>query len=1254
VPQRFRETVRADTTVRDDVVEELIRLLAVDDGRFVLLMGDFGRGKTFAMRKLAMELPARLPEVVPILIELRTLDKAHSVDGLVAAHLANHGETRIDLDAFWYLLRQGRIVLLFDGFDELATRVSYDRAADHLNTLLAAAKDHAKIVVTSRTQHFQNDVQVRTALGERVGLLAQRRILLLEDFTPSQIGRYLVNRYEQDQQAADERLRLIGQIKDLGALARNPRMLSFVADLDVERLTAVAKARETMSAAGLYREILTAWLTFEYERVHAVRGAPSGLSLAELWHAVTTLALRMWESNEMLLRLDDVAEVARALTGLADTPLSGPQATHAVGAGSLLVRTDEMFGFIHSSVMEWLVANELAGQLLGDLHHGLLGRQQLSQLTVDFLCDLGDTQKLQEWAAAPGGEGIANANALKVSKRLRTPAMTDLRGAALRGEDFSYRDFSGADLTGADLTDARLVGTKLTDAVLRGTVLHRTRLDQATLRDADLRGADLTGARLAEADLRGVQVTGSTWSRAALINVAADSTLWAAPELRGAARAPGQPVLTGLQPAGTGVPFGFEDGRIPSPLAYSPDGSLLAVGSNDGGVLLCDADKGLPIRTLNGHLDRVYAVAFGPPDGALVTASADGTVRYWDPVTGAQGEVLTEHTAPIWPLKLHPRGRLVAYGDGAGRVLVRRVPSGKPYRELPGHAERVWALAFPLDPDTRLLATADNAGTVRIWDLTTGTETHRLQAPDGAPVYTLAFSRDGSLLAAGGRDALLRVWDPATGTCSHTLDGHTGHVYSVAFHPSTNLLASGDTVGSVRLWRLPGAGRAEPPVPPMTLRGQTAGVYHLAFSPDGTVLAIGDSDGGMRLWDATTGQERPEIRAHRGALWPLEFRPDSRQIATTGRDGSVRLWDPQTGVSQHELHGHGRRIMRVDFDPAGELLAASGNDGVVRLWQVGTGQLHRVLHGRADQLISAVFCPSKPFLATTSNDGGVHMWHTSTWRADLELELETDHVWASAFDPAGNVLATANDDDTVRLWWRWTGREMLALGEHKGRVRSIAFSPDGQLVATGCDDGKVRLFDTSLGALVATLPGHSDRVYEVRFTVDGSLLTSISNDGTAIIWSMPSGERLRTLRSQRGKLWTGGFSPDGRVLAAAGDDTVIYLWDVASGRHLHTLPGHTRRIWSIAFSPDGRTLASGADDGTTRLWDLSEPDDPHLRLTLLGLPDAWAAVTPDGRYKTEGTLASEFWHVIGLCRFEIGELDAFLREVHSVPVEEPF
>src|SRR5690606_35101688 len=185
-----------------------------DHGRFILLLGDSGRGKTFAMRELARRIPSELPHLTPLLIELRNLDKAHTVAGLVAAHLANHGEELIDLKAFNYMLRQGRIVLLLDGFDELVTRVTYERAADHLTMLLQAAEDKAKIVVAARTQHFQSHGQVMTALGERVDLLPTRRVLSIEEFTPEQIRAFLVNRYGSEQ-AADDRMELLRGISDL-------------------------------------------------------------------------------------------------------------------------------------------------------------------------------------------------------------------------------------------------------------------------------------------------------------------------------------------------------------------------------------------------------------------------------------------------------------------------------------------------------------------------------------------------------------------------------------------------------------------------------------------------------------------------------------------------------------------------------------------------------------------------------------------------------------------------------------------------------------------------------------------------------------------------------------------------------------------------------------------------------------------------------------------------------------------------------
>ncbi|WP_433324822.1 TIR domain-containing protein [Spirillospora sp. CA-294931] len=1253
VPQRFRELDRArpseEPEVGQDAVGEMLRLLAADHGRFMLLLGDFGRGKTFALRELARRIPSELPHVIPILIELRALDKAHSVDGLVAAHLANHGEELIDLKAFHYMLRQGRIVLLFDGFDELVTRVTYDQAADHLETLLQAAQDKAKIVVASRTQHFKSQAQVLTALGERVGVLPHRRVLSLEDFNPAQVRSYLIGRYG-DERTAESRLETLTGIEELLGLTSNPRMLSFIADLPEDRLRAVAQARATVSPADLYREILSSWLSHEADRVRQA-GGPSGLTTEDMWQAVGTLALRLWESNETFLSLAELADVAAPLTGIAEGRLSSHQMTHAVGAGSLLVRTDEgLFGFIHWSVVEWLVARHIAAGLDGGTPPRALAQRALSQLTVDFLCDLADTRATQDWAtgvlADTGADDVARANAIKITTRLRTPARTDLRGARLAGEDLSYRDLQEVDLTGADLTDAQLVGVNLSRATLRDASLAGARLDEARLTGADLRGADLSRARLARADLRDVAVEGSRWTRAALISSNIPDRIAQAPELYEAAIAPGRPVEIQVAPAAVGVPYGFhfQTSRLPQPLAYSPGGSVLAIGNEDGGVLICDSVAGTPIRTLLGHRDRAYAVAFDDRGSILVSGSADGTVRVWDLATGQASHTFTVHPEGVWPVVVGPGDApLVAAGAADGTIRVWDTASGELRHELPGHTAPVYTAVF--DPGASLMVTGDASGTLRVWNLATG-DLHRTLSGHRGAVFRAVFHPDGSLLAAGDEAGAVRLWDIRTGEIRGELLGHTGRVYAIAFHPDGERLVTGDTDGSVRLWE---DGRTK-----LTFPGHGGAIYQATFSPDGGRLATADSAGSVRLWDPETGRQRLELAGHRGAVWPFTFRADGAQLATSSNDGTARIWDAETGHCRRVLRGHGRRVTGVAFSPDGGLLASSGNDGLVRLWEPRTGRLVRELRGVADNLTSAVFNPAENRLATATNDGGVHLWQAGTGTFERELNAETDHVWAQAFSPDGHYLATANDDDTVRLWYWTTGRQTVNLADHRGRVRSIAFSPDGALVATGCDDTHVRVWDARSGELRGELRGHTDRVYQVAFDPTGTTLASAGNDGDVRLWDHASGELRHTLTRHGGRLWTTAFSPDGTLLASAGDDLVVRLWDPATGRHLHALPGHARRVWSVTFGPDGTLLASAGDDGAIILWDVTDPSAPARKATLLGLAEGWAAVSPDGRYKWEGNAASEFWYAIGMCRFDPAELSPYLPEVRQLPLDADF
>ncbi|WP_437617183.1 WD40 repeat domain-containing protein [Sorangium sp. So ce834] len=152
------------------------------------------------------------------------------------------------------------------------------------------------------------------------------------------------------------------------------------------------------------------------------------------------------------------------------------------------------------------------------------------------------------------------------------------------------------------------------------------------------------------------------------------------------------------------------------------------------------------------------------------------------------------------------------------------------------------------------------------------------------------------------------------------------------------------------------------------------------------------------------------------------------------------------------------------------------------------------------------------------------------------------------------------------------------------------------------------------------------------------------------LWDVGSGRALGCLEGHTRGVRGVAFNPASQMLASGSSDKTVRLWDVKRGRVLRTLEGHKASVQGIAFSPDGALLASASADGTLRLWDVGTGGCLAI---LLPCPEGWAAFSPDGRYKLGGDIGGSFWHVIGLCRFEPGELDPYLPSPLRIPGEEP-
>ena len=105
-------------------------------------------------------------------------------------------------------------------------------------------------------------------------------------------------------------------------------------------------------------------------------------------------------------------------------------------------------------------------------------------------------------------------------------------------------------------------------------------------------------------------------------------------------------------------------------VSWSPDGTRLATGSDDGTAKVWDAAGGRELLTLKGHTSVVRSVSWSPDGTRLATGSADGTAKVWDAAGGRELLTLKGHTGLVWSVSWSPDGTRLATGseDGTAKV----------------------------------------------------------------------------------------------------------------------------------------------------------------------------------------------------------------------------------------------------------------------------------------------------------------------------------------------------------------------------------------------------------------------------------------------------------------------------------------------------------------------------------------------------------------------------------------------------------
>ncbi len=349
----------------------------------------------------------------------------------------------------------------------------------------------------------------------------------------------------------------------------------------------------------------------------------------------------------------------------------------------------------------------------------------------------------------------------------------------------------------------------------------------------------------------------------------------------------------------------------------------------------------LPPRELSGHAASIWAVAVAQSGEAVLTASADGTLRRWNGRGDPQPRL--QFDEPVKCLASSADGHRLAVGTVAGRLSVWNSTTGSRlagidtgagpinglcwlpgsgdllvaaddgfvghYRLLTdggaaaaggdelelvgkfsGHRRRVFAAGASVDGTA--IATAGEDKTVRLWTAT-GEPAGLLKHP--GRVFTVAFSpRGDGLLVTGCEDGLVRIV---------TLEGrewcragrHRGQVNSVCWNPEPARgwdVASAGADGQVKLWRLPGQNLTGTPSLQlvMTLTGATGKIWQIAACRHEPLVVGATDTGKVILWNTHEPSPLQVLAGHLDAAWAVALGPSEQRLFSGGWDQTVRLW----------------------------------------------------------------------------------------------------------------------------------------------------------------------------------------------------------------------------------------------------------------------------------------------------------------------------------------------------------------------------
>lgn len=637
---------------------------------------------------------------------------------------------------------------------------------------------------------------------------------------------------------------------------------------------------------------------------------------------------------------------------------------------------------------------------------------------------------------------------------------------------------------------------------------------------------------------------------------------------------------------------------------------LVVFGTQQNSILVRSLTDGKEVKKLDGHGGPVNGVALTKDASAVVSGSADKSVRIWSLESGqVTRQIDTPARINDLCLSLDGAQIVTAHEDNIIRIWSFAAPEAEkkegeaeaPVREIKGHGGPVTSIALVL-PLGQQIISGSKDNTARIWTLANGAAVRSLN--HGGPVVSVAARADGQVFASASINNVAKLWR-VNGQQIAELRGHLPTQRAESTSKDQAELAK----------QLVALGDAAEKAADKNAKERADALKKAMEAKDKQIKAVEDQkkkfdeakkkgdeaqakvDAAQKLVDAAQKAVEEAQKKSDEAKKASDAKTDDEALKKTATDAAAALKAAQAELTKQQAEL--KKVTAAAKAPTDDLKKQTD--------ELKKQEEALKSAGRSLELATKADVKAKTDLEAAKAAHETAKKHQAAEdevfkKAQEATKAAEKSLTAVAFSVDGARVATSSEDGSIAVWASETGKplELLTAG---GPARTLAFTSDHHLLSAG-DDQHAVVWDTNPAwNLVAQLGAAKDdplstmaspfvfRVLSLAFSPDGKFLATGGGDpsrsGEVLIWDVEKRELVREIEDAHSDTVFGlQFSRDGKKLVSGAADKFVKIHEVDTGKHVKSFEGHTHHVLDVSWKADGSKLVSAGADNAIKVWNV--------------------------------------------------------------------